>query len=385
MTADEGAYAESLGPRSNLFDRAHRGNVHQRVADHVALELRRSDLDNWWATQKFTSDRRASQSGPYLDVQWAFMDRYYSRDRVEGLRVLDFGCGPGLFSRLFASRGATVVGVDVNPAHLETAARLAAEDDLGDRTDFRSLELPAEQGLAALQLGRFDLVVLSDVLMFYFHPYGTPEELDPRALLRCLAEHLTDDGTIAVLEPNGIFWQQPQFGAPERPLLVLSEYRHRTYGVTPTLEQLSRAAEEAGLAITRVRELVPSSDEPSAATEFPLVVVLRAPVRARMILGVAQVVVNLDALEPAAPALAEAGYEEVFCEPALANHPGKRGLQAPGRETLAMTHFAAPGGGTAIELTAYEGAAPVGARRLRARARGRGSRGGPAAGRSAGL
>jgi SAM-dependent methyltransferase len=264
---DENAYVEFLnGRRLNVIDRAHRGTIHQRVGEHVMLRLRRPSVDDWWVDQKFTADRREPLPGLYRDVQWRFARSYFTSDRLDGLRVLDFGCGPGLFARLFASAGATVTGLDTNAEHLETARRLAAEDGVGDRCRFAELALPVQEGLAPLARERFDVIFLSDVLMFYFHPYDPALELDAVALLAALAALLAPGGRIEVLEPNGVFWQQPWLGSAARPFTVLTEYRHRHDGVTPTLEQLSRAAERAGLAIARVRELV--ADEGFAA-EFP--------------------------------------------------------------------------------------------------------------------
>jgi ubiquinone/menaquinone biosynthesis C-methylase UbiE len=40
---------------------------------------------------------------------------------VAGTRVIDLGCGEGRFSRMLAARGATVVGVDLQPAFIEYA------------------------------------------------------------------------------------------------------------------------------------------------------------------------------------------------------------------------------------------------------------------------
>jgi SAM-dependent methyltransferase len=274
VVEDEQAYEEFLrGRRLNVIDRKHRGNLHQRVGEYVMFGLRQRSVDDWWADQKFADDRREPRAGLYLDVQWRWATEYYARAGLERQRILDFGCGPGLFARLFASHGASVVGLDTNLAHIDTARRLAEDDGLGDRCRFAELELPPETGLDALGDERFDRIFLSDVLMFYFHPYDPSLELDPASLLERLRALLAPGGCIEVLEPNGVFWQQLWLGSAERPLTVLTEYRHRTYGVTPTLEAMAGAAEQAHLAITRVRE---PAAEPKAgdratgfAAEFP--------------------------------------------------------------------------------------------------------------------
>ena len=262
LVDDRERYHEYLnGRRLNVIDRAHHGNVHQRVGEYVLMRLRRSSVDEWWAEQKFTEDRREPRPGLYRDVQWRFATGYYAEAGLEGERILDFGCGPGLFARLFARHGASVLGLDINSAHLETARRLAGEDGLGERCAFRELALPVQEGLAPLREERFDRIFLSDVLMFYFHPYDPSLELDPVDLIRRLAGLLAPGGRIEILEPNGVFWQQPWLGSAERPYTILTEYRNRHYGVTPTLEQISRTAEAAGLAITRIRELAAETGE----------------------------------------------------------------------------------------------------------------------------
>lgn len=52
---------------------------------------------------------------------------------VQGLQVLDVGCGTGYFAREMAQRGAWVTGVDLSPAMLAHARRIEAETPLGIR------------------------------------------------------------------------------------------------------------------------------------------------------------------------------------------------------------------------------------------------------------
>jgi SAM-dependent methyltransferase len=266
---DLDAYREYLsGRRLNVIDRQHRGNLHQSVGEYVLLRLKRESVDDWWVDQKFTEDRREPRAGLYRDVQWAFATAYYADAGLEGEHILDFGCGPGLFARLFARAGAMVVGVDTNIRHLETARQLADADGVGDRCEFRELTLPVADGLAPFAERQFDRIFLSDVLMFYFRSYDVAAQLDPVDLLTRLEAQLAPGGRIEILEPNGVFWQQLWLGDPQRPFTVLTEYTNRSFGVTPTLEQMSRTAEAAGLAITRIRELTATPDGGDRARGF---------------------------------------------------------------------------------------------------------------------
>jgi len=48
----------------------------------------------------------------------------------EGSRIIDLGCGPGLYTNRLARRGAAVTGVDISPRSIEYARAQAAKDDL---------------------------------------------------------------------------------------------------------------------------------------------------------------------------------------------------------------------------------------------------------------
>jgi len=48
---------------------------------------------------------------------------------IDGLRVLDIGCGTGRMSRFFAGRGARVTGIDFSERAIEIARRLTDEDN----------------------------------------------------------------------------------------------------------------------------------------------------------------------------------------------------------------------------------------------------------------
>ena len=91
-----------------------------------------------------------------------------------------------------------------------------------------------------------------------------------------------------------------------------------------------------------------------------------------MIVGAAQVVVNVADLEPArAELLAEPGTKETFAALDLANNPVKAPFQGAPRERMAMVHLT-PAEGLAVELTRYEGAPPAGTAAYKLRREGEG-------------
>jgi SAM-dependent methyltransferase len=83
---------------------------------------------------------------------------------VKWLRVLDAGCGPGIYSEWLAEHGAEVVAVDASPKMVELARRR-----LGKEADVRPADL--SKPLAFLVDSSFD-VVLSPLVLEYIEDWG---------------------------------------------------------------------------------------------------------------------------------------------------------------------------------------------------------------------
>jgi len=108
-----------------------------------------------------------------------------------GLRVLDFGCGPGrvtIPAARLVGDGGEVFAVDLQPAMLAIVARRAAREGL---RDVRTLEAAAGDG--ALPVGGYDLALLTFVLG------EIPADLRPSAV-REIASALRPGGALAVVE-----------------------------------------------------------------------------------------------------------------------------------------------------------------------------------------
>jgi SAM-dependent methyltransferase len=84
---------------------------------------------------------------------------------VEGLDIVELGCGTAYRCAWLARRGARVVGVDPTPAQLETARRLMAETGL----EFQLVEAPGES--VPLPDASFDLALSEHGAAIWADPY----------------------------------------------------------------------------------------------------------------------------------------------------------------------------------------------------------------------
>jgi SAM-dependent methyltransferase len=85
----------------------------------------------WTARNAEYTDKSAEQAWAADEITWGVWQTPESQleilGDVDGLDIVELGCGTAYFSAWLAKRGARVVGVDPTPAQLETARRLQAE------------------------------------------------------------------------------------------------------------------------------------------------------------------------------------------------------------------------------------------------------------------
>lgn len=130
--------------------------------------------------------RRLLPTLRYLNLMRALEWRWLAPwvRRVAGWRVLDVGCGHGLYSLALAGRGAVLVGCDLQSPALVDARRVAHALGWGDRT----LYLVADGAALPFADGQFDLVICN-----------------------CVLEHIDKDGAALagmarLLKPGGLLY-----------------------------------------------------------------------------------------------------------------------------------------------------------------------------------
>jgi SAM-dependent methyltransferase len=106
---------------------------------------------------------------------------------TEGMRIADFGCGPGTMTRMLASLAGpsgSVTGIDLHAAQLEQARQLCAGEGLANTTF-----VAVDACRTGLPQDRFDLVYCRFLLLHL---------LDPASCLREMARVLKPGGILLV-------------------------------------------------------------------------------------------------------------------------------------------------------------------------------------------
>jgi len=180
------------------------------AADSVAANVAR------WTKQNadYTDPNAARSWAPEREVSWGVFGIPEAEigclGVVDGLDVVELGCGTAYFSAGLAWRGARPVGVDPTPAQLATARRMQAETGV----EFPLVEAPAES--VPLPDASFDLA-LSE--------YGASLWADPAKWIPEAARLLRPGGRLVFLTNSTLAYlcvpdvgsmteqlQRPQFG-----------------------------------------------------------------------------------------------------------------------------------------------------------------------------
>ena len=145
------------------------------------------------------------------------------RDVLAGRRtkILDLGCGPGLYSSRLASMGHECVGIDYSPASIAHARQEAEENDLNCQyveADIRQGDFGGAFGLVMLISGELNVFRPDDAKLILRKAHAA---LDPGGIL--VIEPQTEEAVRAIGEQRP-FWATAESGLfSDRPHLRLQE------------------------------------------------------------------------------------------------------------------------------------------------------------------
>jgi len=183
----------------------------------ASSEAWRADADNnvrlWTQSNAEYTDENA-ESNWASDVSWGIWavdeQELNVLGDVDGLDVVELGCGTAYFSAWLARRGARPVGVDVTPAQLATARRMMEKTGI----EFPLVEADAAE--TGLPDASFDLVLSEYGASIWVDPYRWIPEA-ARLLRRGGRLVFLRNSTLVILcspdeVPASETLQRPQFG-----------------------------------------------------------------------------------------------------------------------------------------------------------------------------
>lgn len=159
-----------------------------------------------WNTNAEVWDKRMGDDGNDFHLLLVRPATERLLDVKPGSRILDIGCGNGLFARRLATLGAEVVAIDFSEQMIAYARTRTQSQE--NSIEYRVLDATDEAALLQLGEGYFDAAVSAMALM-------DMAEIDP--LLQSLAKLLKPRGSFvfSVMHPASIaltsaWWQRKQ-------------------------------------------------------------------------------------------------------------------------------------------------------------------------------
>ena len=158
-----------------------------------------------WFSMKFyedMSDIRPEVHGYYKHHVHHFVTHFFSRAKIKGKKILDFGCGPGFYSVILAQRGAQVVGIDqsaflINKAN-EYKNRLKLNNVKFINADFLKYS-------STWNTAEFDYVIAIDTMVSFDYCMEKHQHNKVSKAFSGVNRILKDDGKLFIIESHP-FW-----------------------------------------------------------------------------------------------------------------------------------------------------------------------------------
>jgi SAM-dependent methyltransferase len=219
-----------------------------------------------WFRMKFYDDLSNIQPENriyYKHFVHNFVTHFFSGKKLIGKKILDLGCGPGFYSAILAQRGANVVGCDLSKFLIDKANEHKARLGLGNvefvQADF--LDYSSRWGR-----NEFDYVIAIDTMVSFDYRRKNHDHERVSKAFSSISRILKDNGRFFIIEAHPCFGNTAEFLPDSREYMLIRsahykiEYkREGEFHHWFTLDEMTRATSENGLAVLRIYEPDPSA------------------------------------------------------------------------------------------------------------------------------
>lgn len=222
-----------------------------------------------WYDMKFCnnlSDIRKEVYGYYKYYVHNFVTSFFSKNKVDGKKILDFGCGPGFYAAILAQYGAYVVGIDKSKFLIDKAnehkARLKLENVEFHHIDFIDYSSKRKERT-------FDYIIAIDTIVSFDYNRKVHNHCEVVKAFCGVNKLLKKNGKFYIIESHPFFGQiiREKITSDvvkyfyKSPFSYKIEYKEKDYPHHLfTLDEMTKAISESGLAILRIYEPDPSID-----------------------------------------------------------------------------------------------------------------------------
>jgi SAM-dependent methyltransferase len=226
-----------------------KGNFYEQIGTEALFN--RVTPPEWWTGQKFEPSLTELRPTPYKYIEADFLSQYVASEMTNA-DVLDIGCGTGFFTNLIAERARSVIGLDHNENYIAAANKLWGRGLKGNLSfvpgDIIDLDT---RGFAQR---KFDVVTIIDTFLFLFDERYQKRLSDNRLrIMKNVSNMLARGGRLVIVDPHPL-WLTPWIGEDAPMVGILTEYRHKRFKVSPTLEEATGLLYRSGLRIRRILE-----------------------------------------------------------------------------------------------------------------------------------
>ncbi len=229
-------------------------------------EPEQTEIMQKWFKKKFyddVSDIRPESRNYYKHCVNNFVTQFFSKEKIAGKKILDFGCGPGYYSTILAQRGAQVTGID------RSAFLIYKANELKQKLELKNIEFFQGDFLVFATNVRpkeFDYIIAIDTIVSFDFSRQKHNHEDFTHALSKINRILKDQGRFFIIEAHPFFGQLAKGitlsnGGYFRGRLPQYKIEYKLKGNPNhwfTLDEMTKALSENQLAISRIYEPDPS-------------------------------------------------------------------------------------------------------------------------------